>query len=426
MSTFMLGAKAIKKLALEQNALAFFQAKFSPPMFKGEKELALLEFTRKHYDECHTLPTIQTLETKFPEIKEIDVPEPSIYYVKQMEKRFGYDLLSKATAESRDILKKDDEAVENAWKILRDAQNTWTQQKYRHKILDVNVDLPELLLTQYHGNLLGSDMAPAFFGWPYLDDLGGIAPAEVVSFVGRPATGKSYKMLYCALHNWSKRHENVLFVSMEMGHLLIGQRVGAMYTNTPVKQLMAGGFSSQTFLMFAEKITDIKKEPAKFYVIDGNLAASVDDIYNLALLLKCRIVFIDGAYMLRHPNPRLDRYTKVAENIEWIKRVSSDNKFITFCSWQFAKTAVTKKKQKGAKEGLEDIGYSDAIGQISALVIGIMQEEGVETIMKRKLELLKGRNGEIGSWEINWNFMEMDFQQVDVNTQKTSDELQYV
>jgi hypothetical protein len=82
-------------------------------------------------------------------------------------------------------------------------------------------------------------------------------------------------------------------------------------------------------------------------------------------------------------------------------------------SWQFSRDAAKKNKKKGEKAGLEDIGYTDAIGQVSSLVLGLFEEESVETIKQRKIEILKGRNGEIGSFITRWDFNKMDFSEIE-------------
>ena len=102
---------------------------------------------------------------------------------------------------------------------------------------------------------------------------------------------------------------------------------------------------------------------APFYVVDGNLAATVEDIWALARQLKPDAIFIDGAYLVKHPKER-DRYRRVAENAELMK---SELAALapTVCSWQFAKSAAKKNKKQGEKPDLEDIGYTDAIAQVS-------------------------------------------------------------
>ena len=77
-------------------------------------------------------------------------------------------------------------------------------------------------------------------------------------------------------------------------------------------------------------------------------------------------------------------------------------------SWQFNRGAE-KKMEKDKQVGLEDIGYTDEIGQLSSVVLGLMQEESIETIMTREVRILKGRDGEVGTFYTKWDFINMDF-----------------
>jgi hypothetical protein len=70
-------------------------------------------------------------------------------------------------------------------------------------------------------------------------------------------------------------------------------------------------------------------------------------------------------------------------------------------SFQFNREA--SKKNMG-EVGLENIAGSDAIGQLSSVVLGLFEDEGIETALQRKIRVLKGRNGEQGEFSINWRF----------------------
>ena len=229
-------------------------------------------------------------------------------------------------------------------------------------------------------------------------------------------THNTFFVLNGALFNW-KEGRNVLFVSMEMAPLPIAQRAAAMYAHTNLTQLKTGGYAtypigSSLYEKFGKALTQITHEKAKMYIVDGNLAASAEDVYTLADQLECSIVVIDGAYLLRHKNGRLDRFMRAAENTELIKRFSSDLDCCTFTSWQFSREAIKKGKNKNEQAGLEDIGYTDAIGQISSIVLGLFQEDGVETMKRRSIKVLKGRDGQVGQFEVNWDFVTMDFSQI--------------
>ena len=145
--------------------------------------------------------------------------------------------------------------------------------------------------------------------------------------------------------------------------------------------------------------------------------------------MKCDAIFLDGAYLMRHRNQRLDRFTKVAENVELMKQLSTDLEIPTFASWQFNRQAAKKGKglQKNEKAGLEDIGYSDAIPQVSSIVMGLHQEEGIETMNQRIIDVMKGRNGEIGQFKISWDFQTMNFDEISEESEKLKEdsELQY-
>ena len=129
--------------------------------------------------------------------------------------------------------------------------------------------------------------------------------------------------------------------------------------------------------------------------------------------LKPDAVFIDGAYLLKNHKVR-DRYQRVAENADLLKTWVANEIGPCCCSWQFARSA--SKKKKGEETDLSDIAYSDAIGQVSSLVLGLFEEESVETLTQRKVKVLKGRHGETGEFLTNWNFNEMDFSQIDEKT----------
>jgi replicative DNA helicase len=398
--------KAVRRLCEEKSALHWHKAKLSEQLFKGEYETEVFAWIQNHVTNYKSLPAIETLTQKFPEFKDIPTPEPSKYYLDLLDNRFAYESIDKANIDSQLILKNDPKAVPKALSVLKSTIDRIAHQQHRTRILDVGKEAPKMVLEEYHN--VHDKGAAIEFGWPTFDAMcGGAVAGDVISIVGRPASGKSFLSLYGALHNWRKGR-NVLFASMEMNALTVAQRVAAMYSHTNLTQLKMSSYAQKPYNTFALGMKSMIAEEAKFYVLDGNLAAMVDDIYLLAAQLHCDAVWIDGAYMLKHDNPRLDRFTRVAENVERIKQVTTDLEIPTICSWQFNRQATQKKGTK-QKAGLEDIGYSDAIGQISSVVLGLMQEDSVETINQRLIDVLKGRSGETGQFSINWQFANMDF-----------------
>lgn len=408
-----LGIKAVKRLCQEQNPIGWQKAKLSSVLFKAYEQ-PVFDWVTDHLKQHHALPHVETLQANFPDVGSMDTPEPSSYYVAMLENQYCYERLNTANLQSQTVLKDDQNAHEQAVEVLRHGIRDVIEQKYRMRILDVAKDAPKLVLNAYHHANTVETVGGAF-GWPYMDtQSGGVMPGDVISFVGRPAVGKTWLTLWTALHNWMTKHLNVLYVSMEMMTLPIAQRITALYTKQNISQLKMGAYSNQTLQKFYAGLKIMATEKAKMYVIDGNLATNVEDLFAMAHMLECPVVFIDGAYLLRHRNTRLDRFTRAAENVELIKRYCTDQEMMAFCSWQFNREASKKQKKNIGEHGdLEDIGYSDAIGQISSIALSLFQEESVETMKARKVQIMKGRNGEVGQFSIAWDFNTMTFHQTD-------------
>lgn len=241
-------------------------------------------------------------------------------------------------------------------------------------------------------------------------------------------THNTFLTLRTALHNW-KMGKSGLFVSMEMAPLPILQRIAAMYAHTNLTQLKMGAYSTKgkggtsSYAKFTAGLKGMANEKAKLYVVDGNLAASAEDVFELAAQMQADFICIDGAYLLRHKNLRLDRFTRVAENTELIKTCTSELELPTFASWQFNRDA-SKKSANKQHGGLEDIAFSDVIGQISSVVLGLFQEDTVETLHQRHIGVMKGRNGEVGGFDIHWGFHDMNFDQISTDPAVIKPQLQ--
>jgi hypothetical protein len=133
------------------------------------------------------------------------------------------------------------------------------------------------------------------FGWPSLDKFGSLRPGDVVSFTGRPALGKTFSMLQIAIHSAFKQTLPNLFVPMGMP--LMDHIQNYALTSAQRKKL-------PHLLMKA------KNEAGRLWVLDGNFASTVQDIFPLVYQFNPRALFIDGAYLLQHPDRRLDRYKR--------------------------------------------------------------------------------------------------------------------
>jgi len=225
-------------------------------------------------------------------------------------------------------------------------------------------------------------------------------------------SGKTFLGLHIAHNDW-RGGGSPLFVSMEMSKLQIVQRLTAMTSHQKLSNLIKGMMSTKHYAMVTSTLEANSLVERPFWVLDGKLSATVEDIVFKCRQLHPTSVIVDGAYLLRHQNKKLDRWSRMTENAEGLKQqLSTDLDIPVLASYQFSREVAKKKKKDGEKAGLEDIYGSDAIGQLSSVVLGLFEEESIETEIRRKVDILKGRQGEKGSFLINWNFTKMDFSEI--------------
>ena len=229
-------------------------------------------------------------------------------------------------------------------------------------------------------------------------------------------SGKTFFNLYIARHAWYMQKKPVLFVSMEMNILSIQQRLTSMHTKHNLNHLKTAKLSTKSHDSMIMQLQGNADEHYSLWVVDGNLTATVEDIWKICMQVNPALVVVDGAYLIKHPNPRLNKFDRVSENAELLKQhLAASLDIPCLCSWQFNREATKKmEKNKDAKAGLEDIGSSDSIGQLSSVVLGLLQSESVETLMTREIDVLKGRSGEVGSFKTKWDFVNMDFSQIEL------------
>ena len=385
-------------------------------LFKGN-EGAVYEFLKEFVKSHGAIPQLETIAAHTG--TELVKPgEPPSYYFDMMQTRHTEIALKAAMKKASDALQPGGSGADAALGLVSEAVLGLMTQKYGNKIADLR-GAYEILMQVYATQWKGDGERLLFLGWPYLDEMsGGLWRTDMVSYVGRPAMGKTWKLLYGALSGYlaaeadplDKNGSSRLFVSMEMDIISIEQRLAAMVAKVPASNVKKAGMSTVEMKRFKKGLKVLQGNKAPFWIVDGNLTATVEEVYMLARQLKPDAVFIDGAYLLKNPSIP-DRFKRISENAELLKTWIANGIGPCVCSWQFNRDAA--KKKKGEEPDLTNIYGADTIGQVSSLVLGLFEEESVETLATRKVKVLKGRHGETGEFQTNWRFDTMDFSQLD-------------
>ena len=248
-------------------------------------------------------------------------------------------------------------------------------------------------------------------GYPSLDKMGRLREGDVMAIVGRPQQGKTYQLLRMAHHAWHTQRKRAMFLSMEMKPLPLIQRITAMHEKMAVTLLRRAEYPKKKHKQLMQSLQKLEESHDRFWIIDGNLAADVSEVHALVHQTQPDVLYVDGGYLLQAREKRIPRYERVSQTLEFLKQeISTALGVPVIVSYQF------NKKGKDDKE-LENIGGSDTIGQISSIVIALYEKEEneAEFATRKKVDIIKGRNGEQGEFMINWTFDKppfMDFSEI--------------
>ena len=119
------------------------------------------------------------------------------------------------------------------------------------------------------------------------------------------------------------------------------------------------------------------------------------------------MVLIDGAYLMTDDLGAKDDWLRVTNIWRGLKKIAKNKDIPIFVNTQ---TDSTTSKKTGA--GLENIGFSKAIGHDSDIVLNLFRDEQMIEDREAKIKLLKHREGNLGRLMMTWDFKTMTFDEI--------------
>jgi replicative DNA helicase len=254
------------------------------------------------------------------------------------------------------------------------------------------------------------------FGYDWLDELtNGFSGGDLVSIVARLNIGKTFFMLHVANYLWNTYKIPILFLSLEMPAKRIAQRLVALNTDINLNKILQGALDKKDWKQFNDLMKRLSNKTCPFK-IHHDFRVPVESVYAKAQSFGAQIVFVDGAYLLRINKylAKTERYALVAEEL---KGYSLGLNVPVITSWQLNREA-DKKKEISAS----NIYYSDDIAQLSSVVIALSPNTDLDKDFRRKVQVLKSRDGRLGENLINWSISDgIDFSTFDQSVLKLGD-----
>lgn len=407
-----LGMKLVSSLINDGELKTFSKLDVNPATLK-ESELEAYQWVQNFVYAHKAMPQMATFLSENDQALPIAKEVPS-YYANQVVERFIATTIKSGYKATEPFLTKETMNIKAGVEELTKCLMTIHNATNKRSIVDFKNSKKFLEKAYKEKKIQGMD-GTVLTGYPTVDLMsGGMVGGDLISIVGRPAMGKTWSTLYQGHRAWYYQKKVVLYIPMEMPLLSIEQRLASMHTKHNLTQIKKAQLSTKAYKDLLNKLLVLEDHDSSLWIADGNLAATVPDIWKLCMQVQPDLVIVDGAYLLSHENLRIGKYERVGENTRLLKQMlAMDFNIPVVASWQFNRNATTKlAKNKDAEAELEDIGYSDEIGQISSLVLGLTQRDSVETIIRRKCKIMKGRDGETGEFLMNWDFFNMDFSEV--------------
>lgn len=411
------GRKLLSSLIQKGDVSTYIRLGLEPHLFK-EGELALFDAVNDHLGKFGKLPHPDTIEAKLPDSL-VEAVEPPKFYLQEVERRFLHNTLKASVQQISSLLTEhnQDEALAVLTKVTMDLH----RKKHRKHVLDFR-DAEEIVYKAYLAMKSNANLVVCPFSWPTLDAMaGGMRDGDFNVIVGRPMMGKTFMMLFVLWMAWRSGRTPLLY-SGEMSAEVLIQRLTSMDAKVKLTDLMKAELSTKAFNKMMQHLSELTHAQKPLHVVDGKVVKTVDDLEMQCHILGPDLVGADAAYLLEQKDKKLGKFEAQSKTAQELKqRIAVEYGAPLIASYQFSKGSVKEAKKKAggdgkpAQMGMEDVYGSDYMAQLASVMLGLFEyETDIEAAKRRTVRILKGRNGEVGSFPINWDFSsKMDFTEVE-------------
>lgn len=378
----------------------------------GDKELQLYDFIKEHYREYGVLPGKATTEEELG-WKLRRAKEPVEFYAEKVADRAMFNTVRPLWSDIKDLLLKHDaEAVRNKAMEIANQCRVHDSGNDLQTIAEVGEEVLSTVVegaTKYEMSGIPTGFAP-------LDlETDGYQNGDLVFWVSRPSIGKTYMLLH-GIRAAYRAGKSILLVSMEMTSKQLANRFYGMYTGIDPNYIRKGKVSTYCTRKIQHAVEDLAG-CNRFHMFAGNMDKSVSAVDQLMRELSPDIVYIDGVYMMK-PSGNSYRQSKT----ENMSAVVDELKTLTLVHDRpvVNTSQINRQGGEGARfASLETIGYTDSISTHASIICNIAKPHGRGVVvdsrgrpLTRDIKILKGREGEVGTFSINYNFAPMDFSAV--------------
>ena len=243
-------------------------------------------------------------------------------------------------------------------------------------------DAMERIVQNYQLKEEGVDLSVAKFPWARWNEVtgGGIQADDYIVFYGRPKSKKSWVLSYLvsSMYNQQKRP---LIYTKEMTPDNIFQRIAACIAVLPYQEMRSGALEEDEKRYLLE-VKDMAREmQAHMVCLSGRDAPKGGDtiewLFSKADKHNSDIIIIDGLYLMSDSGTKRNQKDNIrVQNISRAAREHNLNSGIPI----IATMQATRAAAAHNNAELDEIAYSDAIGQDATLAVRVINDKLSPTI----------------------------------------------
>jgi len=259
-------------------------------------------------------------------------------------------------------------------------------------------------------------------GFAGLDRLtSGLRPQQLVTFVGEAKKGKSLITLIMA--NAVHTHGKVpLYISFEMSVEEQSIRYDALKSNISSTKIMRGDLTASELAKIT-KIISTRRHMHPFIMSeDVSSLTTVSAIAGKLQQHKPDVLFVDGVYLMDDENGEPKGSPQALTNItRALKRLAQRFDIPIVGTTQVLGWKLGNRKSRQITA--DSIGYTSSFAQDSDLVVGVEADPDIDD--QAILRVVLARTAPRGEVRIKWDWVNMDFSEVEESGNDDNDNWYY-
>jgi hypothetical protein len=349
------------------------------------------------------LPTAEMMKRRFPDYRLQRHKEPVAYLVDQLRDRSDYNFMSEQLARVGGALKKNDLAA------ARQSFQTAGLQMAARSARVVTTSLTRNMAERkerYEQLRDGKSTYGIPTGFAFLDELTlGWQPGDFAYVLAKRGIAKTWILLICG-YAAQCAGTGVLFVSREMSVRSLEKRYDALHAKIPYQAMRKAQLGNQLEKHYFKKLLELKNF-ANFEVPEFEGPCTVSAIRAKARELGCRMVIIDGIYMLDDEEgvkTGWEKHFNIAKQVAY-----------GLCKADQRSVLASNQLNREADQWdatLDNGAFGDAYGMFCSVAFKLMRGADERVAKQLKVQMLKMREEDCPPrpQRLTWDFERMVFQ----------------